>query len=263
MDNRIMSQARLLHQLRKEHKLSQDAVAKGIGVSRPTYISLEKGKRELTLSEAERVSRMFDIPLDDIVLGRKPKSVSKFFKNTPSTIEKKSDIRVSIPQENIKKFKQVLLYLLAKTAGKPNVGMTVLYKLLYFIDFDYYEKYGEQLMGLRYMRNTHGPTPKSFAVLVKNMKEKGELEEVQSSYFTYEQRKFLPIKDADLSVLSGRELEMIEDVLARYADKNATELSSLTHEDTPWVASEPGDDLKYEHVFYRPDKLSIRSYEEL
>jgi len=31
--------------------------------------------------------------------------------------------------------------------------MTVLYKILYFIDFDYYEKYEEQLMGALYIKN--------------------------------------------------------------------------------------------------------------
>jgi len=258
-----MSQARLLRQLREERGESQETVAKGIGVSRPTYISLEQGKRELTLSEAERISRMFDISLDSIVLGKKPVESVLPASSRKEPKEAGADMRISVPNESLDKFKQVLLYVLSKTAGKPNVGMTVLYKLLYFIDFDYYEKYDEQLMGLRYIRNHHGPTPRMFAAVVQEMKASGELEEVKSSYFEHDQKKFLPIKSADLSTLTGRELEMIEDVLARYSDRNAAELSGLTHEDTPWIAAKHGEDLNYEHVFYRPDKLSVRTYEEL
>ena len=51
----------------------------------------------------------------------------------------KEELRIDIPVENIEKFKQVFLYILKKVGAKPNVGQTVLYKLLYFIDFDYYD----------------------------------------------------------------------------------------------------------------------------
>ena len=53
-----MSQATLLRQLREERELSQAEVAAKFGVSRPTYIALEQGKRELTLSEAEKTHRI-------------------------------------------------------------------------------------------------------------------------------------------------------------------------------------------------------------
>src|SRR3989344_4479630 len=99
MDNGAMSQAKLLRQLREERGSSQEAVAKGLGVSRPTYISLEQGKRELTLSEAEKVSRMYDIPLDAIVLGKKPAEVSLVQSSRRAKGEKDAEVRVSIPQE--------------------------------------------------------------------------------------------------------------------------------------------------------------------
>jgi len=63
-----------------------------------------------------------------------------------------------VTKKNPDKFKQVLLYVLDKVGGKPNVGETVLHKLLYFIDFDYYERFEETLMGATYIKNHHGPT---------------------------------------------------------------------------------------------------------
>jgi hypothetical protein len=33
---------------------------------------------------------------------------------------------------------------------------------LYFIDLDYYEKYEEQIMGLKYMKTPVGPVPFGF-----------------------------------------------------------------------------------------------------
>ena len=43
------------------------------------------------------------------------------------------EMRVSVPIRNIPKFKEVFLYILNKVGAKPNVGKTVLFKLLYFI----------------------------------------------------------------------------------------------------------------------------------
>ena len=232
-----------IKQLREEIGMSQADLAKRLGLSRPTVIKIERGERALTSEEAAKVREIFGAIAEhgDVV----------------------TDMRIDIPEKHLEKFKQVLLYVLGRTAGKPNVGMTTLYKLLYFIDFDYYEKYEKQLMGLTYIKNTYGPTPREFLKVVKDMKEANELEEVRSKYFTYEQRKFLPHTEADLSVLNGQELKMIESVLERYADKSATELSELSHEDTPWSVAELCENIQYEHVFYRPEKLSVREYDAL
>lgn len=232
-------------------------------MSRPTYISLEQGKRELTLLEAEKVARIFDISFEELVSGKRRAVRVSLGKTRQPKRSVETEIRISVPQKNIEKFKQVLLYVLGKTAGKPNIGMTALYKLLYFIDFDYFEKYEEQLMGLTYMKNHHGPTPREFTSVVDAMKTQGEVEELRSKYFKYDQKKFLPLKSPDLSLLSAQELEMVDDVLARYGDKSAKELSDLTHEDTPWAVAQEKENLHYDHVFYRPDKLSVREYEPL
>src|SRR3989338_1426875 len=116
-------------------------------------------------------------------------------------------------------------------------------------------------MGLTYIKNHYGPTPREFIKVVEEMKKDGDLEEVKSPYFAYEQKKFLPRKSADLSALSGQEVEMIDSVLARYGDKSAAELSTLSHQDTPYLAAEDGQNLEYEHVFYRTDGFSVREYD--
>ena len=233
-----------VRELRQAHRMSQGYLAQKLGISRPTLVRIEKGERPLTLIEDARIRDLFGI-------AQKGTAVTS------------GDIRISVPQKNIEKFKQVLLYVLGKTAGKPNIGMTALYKLLYFIDFDYYEKYEEQLMGLTYIKNHYGPTPREFVKVVEQMKKGGDLEEVQSTHFQYEQRKFLPHKEPDLTKLTAQELEMVDSVLARYGDMTATQLTSISHEDTPWTVADDGEDVDYEHVFYRPEKLSVREYDPL
>jgi len=227
---------------RKELSMSQSELAQRLGMSRPTLIKVEKGERALTVAETAMLKAVLA-------------SVSEHTNDT--------EMRINIPEQNLEKFKQVLLYTLEKVGAKPNVGMTVLYKLFYFMDFDFYEKHERQLMGLTYMRNKHGPTPREFVSVVESMKESGEIIEVKSKYFQHEQKKFLPKNETDLSLLTGQELELIDDVLQRYSDKSATTLSAMTHRDTPWLATAEGENIDYELAFYRPDEFSVRDYGEL
>ena len=147
--------------------------------------------------------------------------------------------------------------------AKSNVGETVLYKLLYFIDFDFYEKYEEQLMGLTYIKNTHGPTPREFKLVVDEMVSEGLVDKVSSKHFTYTQKKYLPVVKPDLKLLNAAELAMVDSVLDRYSDHSAAQLSQLSHDDTPWQMAGDKENIEYEYAFYRPERFSVREYDAL
>src|SRR3990167_2158560 len=146
--------AKFIQQQRKKLNLTQEYLALELGISRPTYMQIERGERDLTITEAKKLAEVFDIPFENFLEGKEDaKTIVKIESKKKQKQEAVNEIRISIPQEKADKFRQVLLYILKKVGGKPNVGMTVLYKLLYFIDFDYYEKYEDQLMGLVYLKN--------------------------------------------------------------------------------------------------------------
>jgi len=239
-----MATTKKIKSLRKQHGFSQSYVAGYLGLSRPTFIKIEQGTRKATIQEQKKLNELFGVA-------------------DKTATQSKSAMRIDIPQQKLDKFRQVLLYITEQVGSKPNVGMTVLYKLLYFSDFDYYERYEEQLMGLTYFKNHFGPTPREFVSVVDSMKAEGLLTEVRNKHFAHEQRKFLPVVEPDLSILTAQEIEMIDSVLARYSEKSATQLSNLSHIDTPWACAKEGEDLKYEHVFYRPEQFSVREYDEL
>ena len=249
-----------LLKLRNSQGIPQSFVAEKIGVSRASYIEIEKGAKELTLSQANKIAEIFNISLEELISG---KTMSNIKVSIQDKSEKKEtqEIRIDVPQKNLKKFKEVLLYVLEKVGSKSNVGMTVIYKLLYFIDFDYYEKFEEQLLGATYITNHFGPTPVAFKKIVESMESKGELETVKSKYFLHEQTKYLPRREPDISVLNAKEIKHIDEVLSRLSDKSATELSEYSHKDVPWITAEDGRPLSYESVFYRTKDTSVREYE--
>jgi len=253
--------SQFIQQERKKRSITQEEMASQIGVSRPTYVQIEQGAREITVSEAQKIADIFEMTRDDFLSERATSVIVKFTKKKVKLQEVENEMRINVPQKNLEKFKEVLLYILSKVGGKPNVGETVLYKLLYFIDFDFYEKYEEQLIGATYIKNHHGPTPIEFKSIVEEMIQHGELVQVAGKYFDYPQRKYLSLREADLTKLKdARELQHIDEVLARLGDKNATELSDYSHDDIPWIVAKEGKPLEYEAVFYRTPKTSVRNY---
>lgn len=254
-----MKMGDFINSLRINRGITQGFMASELGISRPTYIQIEQGKREINIKEARQIARVFNITLEDLLnfCDMKTRVILP-----EDRLVEKSSLEVRVNRKDLDKFKQVILYLLEKVGSKPNVGETVLHKLLYFIDFDYYEKFEENLIGATYIKNHHGPTSVEFASIVENMQKNGELEAVKSKYFKYDQKKYLPLKKADLGLLSAREIEHIDGVIARLSDKNAGELEKYSHQDIPWMSAREGEPLEYESVFYRDEKYSVRSYED-
>jgi len=243
-----------IKELREDFEYSQDELAKKIKISRPAISQIESGTRDINSTELANIAKVFDVSMDTLLEiydeKEKPKQKSS------------SDLQIRVTSKNLDKFKQVLLYVLGKVGSKPNVGETVLHKILYFIDFDYFEKFEENLMGATYIKNHHGPTSVELKDIFTDMQKKGEIEAVKSQYFKYEQKKYLPLKRPNLDKFSAREIEHIDEVLARLADKNAKEIENYSHEDIPWKTAEEGQPLSYESVFYRDERYSVRNYDD-
>ncbi|MDR4496395.1 MAG: DUF4065 domain-containing protein [Candidatus Scalindua sp.] len=248
-----------IKKIREKLDLSQEALAKKLGVSRVAISQIETGDRKISAEEIAKLAKVFNIPTD-VLLDIK-KDVEIIFEKAVKKSKKKKDIRISVPQRNLQKFKEILIYILEKVGSKPNIGETVLYKLLYFIDFNFYEKYEEQLIGATYIKNHHGPTPKEFIKIVKEMEGK-ELVKVQDKYFQYPQTKYLPLRKSDLTQFKAHEKEVIDDVLNSLSNMNASEISEYSHNDVPWQTTEDGEIIEYEAVFYRTPPYSVRNYSE-
>jgi len=228
--------------------LSQEALAKELKISRAAISQIETGDRKISAEELVRFSEIFNVPTDVLLDIRK--DIEIFLEAAVEEKFKKQETRISVPQRNLKKFKEILIYILEQVGSKPNVGETVIYKLLYFIDFNFYEKYEDQLIGATYIKNYHGPTPKEFIKIAKEMEGK-ELVKVKDKYFKYPQTKYLPLRKSDLTLLKAHEKEVIDSVLNKLSDMNASEISEYSHNDAPWQIAQDGEVIDYESVFYR------------
>ena len=246
-----------IKKFRQSRDMSQEALAKLLGVSRPTMSLIETGDRKVSAEEIKTLGDLFAVSVEAMFDEKKePRLVVK--ETRVEYKKSESALRIDVPRKNLEKFKEVLLYIIAKVGAKPNVGETVIYKFLYFIDFNHYERYEEQLIGATYKKNKYGPTPLEFRKVVDKMIEAGEILKIPDKYFNYPETKYLPLRNPDLSRLSAREMIVIDHVLDRLSDMSAVQISEYSHNDVPWLTTDEGDIIPYESVFYRTPAYSVR-----
>ena len=107
--------------LRAQTGVSQEDVARYLGMSRLTYLKIESQDRELKPLELQKIADFFE------------KTESFFMEHVVH-----ADKKVASDDENYK-LKQLILYITEHTKDIPSFGKTVLNKLLYFSDFNHYE----------------------------------------------------------------------------------------------------------------------------
>ena len=248
--------------LRNKAKMSQEQMADKLNIARATYSKLESGKKSPTLDQLRTICNVLQVSIEDLT-SNKPQTETRLNKSVQfDESEENSGSRPDVV-EKVDSLREALLYILNRVGAQPNIGQAVLYKLLYFIDFDYYEKTGRSITGTRYIKNHFGPTPTdSFQDVIEEMKKRKEIEEVKVKYFKYEQVKYLPTIPPQFKHLSAEEVQHIDGVLKRLGDKSAKEISELSHRDMPWVATEDQQTIDYQLAMYRTAELSTETNQD-
>ncbi|NOQ25441.1 MAG: DUF4065 domain-containing protein [Bacteroidales bacterium] len=248
-----------ISELRKSKAYSQDDLAKMLNISRPSLTQIELGKRNLSVIELKKISNILSVSIDNLLSSTY--SLTELV-NVEEEIVEESKIRVSIPELKVNKFKDILLYILERCAGKPNVGETLLYKLLYFSDFNYYERYEEHLSGAEYRKLPYGPVPQKLDTIINQMIASKQLKRFKADYHGYPQTRYIPLTKPNLSSFKASEIDIIDKVIDQYSDWSASAISDYSHKDMPWLASKDGETIDYELAFYREPPFSVRNYDE-
>lgn len=164
---------------------------------------------------------------------------------------------------NMEKFKEVLHYIINNCGHQDNVGKTVLYKLMYFSDFDFYELFETPMTGEIYTKFPRGPGPKHFKNAIIQLENEDKITEKRIDFKsgTYQYR-YSSLKEPHLNILSSNELNVINNVLHRCSKMTAKKISNYSHEDLPWQATDMYKPIDYELVFYRTPKFSVREYND-
>ena len=153
---------------------------------------------------------------------------------------------------NTKKYQQVILYFSHKL-GKEIRGKKKLAKLIYYADFDFFEKYQKNFIGDTYKKLPMGPYPVSLEKITKKMASQKQISiELVNEWDGYNPTEiYKALEKPDLSVFSKEEKEMLDRVIKKYGHLNGKELENLTHSEAPYIGSGEKEEIPYELAFYR------------
>lgn len=125
-------------------------------------------------------------------------------------------------------------------------------KLLYYVDFDHYEKYGASVTNAKYRKLPHGPYPDKIEQIVEDMERRGLVVSVKGARGMYAQNRLVTKNGVfDPLIFSGAEMEILNSVACRWEGATAKQIENATHKEAPWAATETGKAIDYEMAQYR------------
>ena len=158
---------------------------------------------------------------------------------------------------NRKKYQNAVLYLCRKLGGEVR-GKKKLAKLLYFADFDLYEKRQKPLTGDIYKALPMGPLPSALESVTAEMTRKKLLVveniEERDGYNATEVYRYLV--EPDISAFDEEEKKMLDRIVMKYGHLNGKQLEELSHAEAPYIGTEPRKEIPYELAFYRGTDFS-------
>ena len=228
--------AKVVIDARKARGLTQEQIADMLGVSRPTYISIESGKKEPTLSQAEVLAGIFRLSLEDLL-------------DSVDGVSGVADTAGSFD-----KFKQVLLNALKYGADEDGrITKTKLAKLVYLADFIWFYENSKPLTGVKYRKMSQGPVPYEYFRALDELEEEGAiLREPKGQAIMLS----LTEKQAPTGKLADDEIKMVKKVSEAWKGKPTLDVVNFTHEQLPWQICMDDEIIPYGLIFQeKPEKI--------
>lgn len=151
---------------------------------------------------------------------------------------------------NKEKYENAILYFL-ENVNNAYLGKVKLMKLLYYLDFDHFEKYGASVTGDTYCNKPAGPIPENGDTILQEMKEKGLIEIHAEQIIDFLKYKYLPRTSCNLGVFSLTEAEMLYEIAEKWRLHSRTEIVEASHGEAPWIATRTDEAIPYALAYYR------------
>jgi len=211
----ITKYAKLIKDSRIKRGLSQLDLASRLGISRPSYIAIEQGKKDLTLGEFEKLSGVLAISFEEIESGE---------------------------IQNYEKYKQMILAFLRLDG---NITKTKLAKLLYFADFAWFYTNLKSMSGMQYRKIQYGPVADSYFRIIDEMFDRGEIDIKQTKDGAMLISQTRSGAKIDLSEINNGEQKLMKKIEKKWESKKTSEIVDFTHKQLPYLYAQDNDIVSY------------------
>lgn len=131
-----------------------------------------------------------------------------------------------------------------------NLGLTKLWKLIYFVDARALRDLGETITGSDFIKYEHGPVPSRGEKYLRRMTRNSEVTTTPRNVGGKTLNEVKAVRTPDLSVFSNAELDLVDTVCSELGRKSATILSDLSHKEPSWHYAPMREKLSLELMAY-------------
>jgi len=226
-DNTMSNVGKNLESARLAHGLTMEQVAEVLGMSRQTYSLIEANKKEITVSQAEKLAAMLRVGLGEL-LGA-PDGISTL----ANTLEA------------VKKYKQIIINALKAGADDDGkITKTKLAKLVYLADFTWYYDNLVPMSGMTYRKLPRGPVADVYFRALDELEEEGVLNPPEykgkAMLLSLAEKGQVPASE-----LTKGEKQLIEKIGNAWKDYNTEAIVDFTHNQLPWQICRDGEAIPY------------------
>lgn len=157
------------------------------------------------------------------------------------------------------KFVNALAYFALKCPGTTKLKVC---KLLFYADKEHFLRYGRPIIGDHYYKLPYGPVPTRGLDILKGNADPGDIALLEK-YVSVVGVNIFPKRNPDRKVFSSSDLQIMDEICARYGHLSAIELMRLSHKEESWVNADPSGLMDYRLLFEgRPECDPLRELAE-
>ena len=139
---------------------------------------------------------------------------------------------------------ETILYVAERTTDMYHI-----LKVMYFADKEHLSKYGRLMSGDSYIAMRAGPVPSGAYDIIKCARGDGTFvaDETITEALSLEGYRVVPLRGANLELLSESELECLDSAIETYGDVSFNKLMQLSHDDA-FRAADQNDFISLEEI---------------
>src|SRR3989338_574134 len=210
--------ASIIKDLRLKRGLSQLYMAEKLGLSRQSYMAVERGTRELTIGEFEKLSAILGISFEELESGEFP---------------------------NYEKYKEMIMAFLRMD---ESVKKTKLAKLVYLSDFAWFYTHLKSMSGMQYRKIAYGPVPDAYFRVLDELEDEGKVvveRKDADGKVMFIIRESESNKGQKLMEISREESTLMKEIFKKWKSKKTTEIVNFTHNQLPYLMAGDGEIVSY------------------
>jgi hypothetical protein len=154
-----------------------------------------------------------------------------------------------------RRLRELIVYIAGKFLTCEFFGIVKLNKTLFHSDMLSFRRYGVPITGNKYKKDERGPVPVHVMPLQKQMEARNEIRVIPEDMYGLTQRRVVPLRKSDLTLFSGRDIAIVDEVIQALWHKTGTQVSQESH-GIQWNTRALEDLIPYEASYLSDEPIT-------